>query len=68
LLEEAGKRVKAGGVLVYSTCTLNKKENQAQVASFLKNNEEFILVRERTIFPYEQETDGFYIAQMQRNP
>ncbi|OGS54630.1 MAG: 16S rRNA (cytosine(967)-C(5))-methyltransferase [Firmicutes bacterium GWF2_51_9] len=68
LLEEAGRRVKAGGTLVYSTCTLNKKENQTQVESFLKNNEEFVLVRERTIFPFEQETDGFYIAQMQRNP
>ncbi len=36
LLSEAAKMVKSGGLLVYSTCTLNKKENEKQIVVFLK--------------------------------
>ena len=41
LLDTAFKMVKPGGVLVYSTCTLNKKENEKQVQAFLKEHENF---------------------------
>lgn len=37
----ASKYLKAGGVLVYSTCTLNKKENEEVVERFLKENGDF---------------------------
>ena len=37
------------GVLCYSTCTLNKKENSRQIASFIKNNPDFKLIKEETI-------------------
>jgi 16S rRNA (cytosine967-C5)-methyltransferase len=32
ILHTAAAYLKAGGILVYSTCTLNKKENENQVA------------------------------------
>ena len=41
ILENASRYVKKGGVLVYSTCTLNPMENENVVMSFLKNNNEF---------------------------
>ncbi len=66
LLEEAGKWVKIGGKLVYSTCTLNQKENERQVVQFLANHSEYLLVEEKTIFPQDFQTDGFYMALMQR--
>jgi 16S rRNA (cytosine967-C5)-methyltransferase len=67
LLQEAGKWVKPNGTLVYSTCTLNQKENEKQVETFLLNNKEYTLLDEKTIFPQDYATDGFYMAKMQRN-
>ena len=66
ILETSSKHVKDGGILVYSTCTLNKKENEKQVESFLKKHEEFELLQQRTIFPFEYESDGFFIAKMRK--
>lgn len=42
ILENGARYVKKGGVLVYSTCTLCKKENEKNVEWFLKNHPEFI--------------------------
>lgn len=41
ILLNGSKHVKSGGKLIYSTCTMNKKENEEAVASFLQNNSEF---------------------------
>ncbi len=66
ILKNASSKVKAGGVLVYSTCTLNKKENEKQVARFLKEHEGFILEQEETIFPFMYYCDGFYMARLRK--
>ena len=44
MLETAAQAVRTGGRLVYSTCTLRKKENQDQVAAFLSRHPEFTLI------------------------
>ncbi len=41
LLQKAGTMVKPGGVLVYSTCTINRLENEAIVSDFLGANHDF---------------------------
>ena len=41
ILENAAGYVKEGGVLVYSTCTLCRKENEKNLEWFLKNHPEF---------------------------
>lgn len=64
ILEITCQYVKVNGVLVYSTCTLNKKENEKQIASFLKRHEEFKLIEETTILPFKH--DGFYHAKLVR--
>lgn len=66
ILRRAAQLVKRGGVIVYSTCTLNKKENEKQVATFLKEHSEFVLVEERPIFPHEYGCDGFYMAKLEK--
>lgn len=44
LLQKAGNMVKKGGFLLYSTCTVNQKENEEVIRAFLKDNYNFKLV------------------------
>jgi 16S rRNA (cytosine967-C5)-methyltransferase len=66
ILSACSSYLKRGGILVYSTCTLNRKENENQVKNFLKSHEDFELLSERTIFPFEHDSDGFYMAALKR--
>lgn len=63
ILENAAKYVKPGGTLVYSTCTINKDENELQVKAFLESNKEFEFVSEKQFLPTE-DIDGFYVCKM----
>ena len=77
ILETASRYVKAGGVLCYSTCTLNPMENEEAVKDFLARHPEFspadfaigpIRSEEGmyTFFPGPISTDGFFVALMKR--
>lgn len=59
--------LKNGGRLIYSTCTLNKKENEKVVNKFLESNSEFNLLEDVTIFPSVHGGDGFYYAVLEKN-
>ena len=50
--------------MLYSTCTLNKKENGKQVAAFLKEHDEFRLKEEDTII--NDLGDCFYYAVLKK--
>lgn len=65
ILEEGAKHVKYDGILVYSTCTLNKKENEKQIERFLKAHNDFEKVDEKTLFPTSIH-NGFYMAKLKR--
>lgn len=67
ILKTSAAYVKQGGVLLYSTCTVNKIENGGVVRNFLKEKPEFEVVFEKQLLPGEEETDGFYICKMIRN-
>ena len=58
--------VKLNGTLVYSTCTLNKKENEEIIEKFLNKNKNFKCVKTQTFFPFERKIDGFFLAKMTR--
>lgn len=49
ILESASKIVNDDGYILYSTCTLNKKENDKQVDAFLNEHSDFKLIRKKTI-------------------
>ncbi len=66
ILAASASCVKPGGVLVYSTCTLNRKENERQIRMFLEENHGFSLLEEHTFFPFELKSDGFYAAKLVR--
>jgi len=66
IIQEASRYLKVGGVMVYSTCSINKAENEDIVADFLKNNWGFKLTYEKTCLPFEAECEGFYMAKIIR--
>lgn len=66
ILENALLYLKIGGRAVYSTCTVNKRENGDIVHGVLNNKEGYRLVSEKTILPGNG-YDGFYIAVIERD-
>ena len=79
ILYEQAEYVKPGGVLLYSTCTLLRRENEDVVESFLKHRKDFALeplslpavfpkneTGMLTLIPGEYDTDGFFICRMRR--
>ncbi len=66
ILEANAPYVKPGGILVYSTCTLNRKENENRIRAFLERHTEYELCEEHTFFPFVTKSDGFYCAKLIR--
>lgn len=66
IAESACRYLRVGGVLVYSTCTLLPRENGENVARLLARHPELRLLRERTLRPDVDGTDGFYFAVLER--
>ena len=79
ILKNQARYVKSGGVLIYSTCTLLRAENEDVVESFLKENHDYTLeplpLPDKfpqnesgmlALVPGEYDTDGFFIARLRR--
>lgn len=66
LLRGAARRVKRGGVLVYSTCSLEPEENRGVVEAFIKSSDEFGLERVVETFPPRDGVDGAFAARLAR--
>jgi len=65
IISASWEYVKKGGVLLYSTCTINAEENEKQVRWILEKFP-FELETEQQIFPSEGRGDGFYFARLRR--
>ena len=79
ILKNQAKYVKKGGVLLYSTCTVLKQENEDIVRAFLEENEAYYVEPLElpevfpknesgmlTLIPGEYDTDGFFICRLRR--
>lgn len=82
ILCNSAKNLAVGGRLVYSTCTLNPKENNSNVSRFLEEHPDFCGVDiklpseitrsfdeqpyEISLMPHTAGTDGFYFAVLER--
>jgi len=69
VLQQYSKMVKAGGKLVYATCSVLPSENQEQVKTFLTSEAgtEFSLIKDKKILAHESGFDGFYMALLEKN-
>ena len=81
ILDTAAQLLKAGGRLVYSTCTIDPAENQQQIAAFLARHPEFTVVEPAAALPAGMTAgehgalsvptrtgmDGFFLCAMQKN-
>ena len=81
ILEASAKALKPDGVLVYSTCTVLKRENEDVVRRFLAAHPDFQLEKPwqnlpalsgygqdmTTLFPQILGSDGFFIAKMRKH-
>lgn len=79
ILENSSNYVKKNGLLIYSTCTIDKRENEKNIEKFLSNNLNYKLekielssiVKEEklgiiNILPDEFNCDGFFIAKIRK--
>lgn len=77
ILTESAKYLKAGGELLYSTCTINPDENENVVKAFIEDNPSFEFVDFKvgalsseggmlTLLPHVHKTDGFFMAKLKR--
>ena len=79
ILENQSTYVKKGGVLLYSTCTVLKAENEDVVHAFLTKHDDYYLeplelpdvfpkneTGMLTLIPGEYDTDGFFICRLRR--
>ena len=81
ILSNQASYVKKGGVLMYSTCTILKRENEQVVETFLEAHPDFsteplclpeVFPKNEngmlTLLPGQYDTDGFFICRLRRNP
>lgn len=77
ILSASAEYLACGGRLLYSTCTLNRSENEDVVAAFLEKNPNFKPVDFKigeahsnngcfTFLPHIQKTDGFFAAVLEK--
>ncbi|KAK9070638.1 hypothetical protein SSX86_011040 [Deinandra increscens subsp. villosa] len=68
LLDAASMLVKPGGVLVYSTCSIDPEENEERVAAFLLRHQEYSIdSAERYISPEFLTEQGYYFSSPVKN-
>lgn len=79
ILDTQAAYVRPGGILMYSTCTVLKRENQLVAEEFLSRHRDFVLEPlplpevfpkddsgMLTLIPGQYDTDGFFICRMRR--
>ena len=82
MIANCAEKVKRGGTLIYSTCSITVEENEMLIERFLKWHPEFELVeitpriglqglrgleKCRRLYPHIHHCNGFFIAKLQKH-
>jgi len=59
--------LRSGGKMVYATCSILPSENEQQIELFLSQNPDFCLLQQQTLYPHTHQSDGFFMALLQKN-
>ena len=65
-LANAAEVVKPGGRLVYSTCSVEREENEEVIEHFLARDAQFTVVSTQRTWPQREGADGFFIALLEK--
>lgn len=65
IIRGSWRYVKPGGVLMYSTCTINRRENQEN-CDWICENFPFVLEESQQLLPRQAHMDGFFYARFRR--
>lgn len=66
LIDQASRRLKPRGTILYSTCSVEPDENQAVVRKFIESHPDFRIDFERELIPYRDGVDGAFVARIVR--
>lgn len=66
ILRRAVEMVRPGGRLVYSTCSVEREENEEVIEEVLADDERFQLLKTKRTWPQREGCDGFFISLFQR--
>lgn len=82
MINRCAEKVAAGGVMIYSTCSVTVEENEMIIERFLKDHSEFTLTEIKPelglpglrglsqcqrLYPHLHQCNGFFIAKLRRN-
>lgn len=66
ILDNAAVMLKPGGVIVYSTCTFSKEENEDVIEYFLEKHPDFTLEEMERFWPHKVDGEGHFVAKLVR--
>ena len=66
ILDNATVMLKPGGVIVYSTCTFSKEENEDVIEYFLERYPDFTLEEMERFWPHKVDGEGHFVAKLVR--
>ena len=62
VLPSAVKMLKPGGMMIYSTCTFSKLEDEDSISFILENNPDMELIESHKLFPHKIKGEGHFVA------
>ncbi|WP_448754211.1 RsmB/NOP family class I SAM-dependent RNA methyltransferase [Agathobacter sp.] len=66
ILDNAATMLKAGGTIVYSTCTFSQEENENVIEYFLERHPDFTLEEMERFWPHKVDGEGHFVAKLVR--